>query len=126
MTRSLPIAFCLLLCMATVLASGAHAKTAAKTCTVPSSEAVGGSISGRLTASDVAPAEAGFATCRWGNKVMARTAKLRVERDRRVRGFYCRPSINPYYINIVHYICTFRGADTATFIRLTFEVTYRG
>ncbi len=27
--------------------------------------------------------------------------------------------------NTVSYICTFRGADTATFIKLKFQVTYK-
>ena len=27
--------------------------------------------------------------------------------------------------DIVRYICTFRGADTATFVKLTFEVQYK-
>ncbi len=126
MHRSPLIAFCVLLCVALAFAPGAAAKTAPKTCVVASSEAVGGSISGELTASNVDPVQAPFATCKWAKKVMARTAKLGVEEPRPVRSFFCRPSVNPYYVNIVHYICAFRGADTATFIKLTFEVKYKG
>jgi hypothetical protein len=126
MPRSSLTAFCTLLCTALAFAPGAAAKTAPTTCTIASPEAVGGSISGKLTASNVDPVQAPFATCKWAKKVMTRTAKLGVEEPRPVRSFFCRPSVNPYYVNIVHYICTFRGADTATFIKLTFEVKYKG
>jgi hypothetical protein len=126
MPRSPLIAFCALLCTMLAFAPGSTAKAAPAICTVASSEAVGGSITGKLTSSNVDPAQAGFATCRWAKKVMARTARLGVGLPRPVRSFFCRPHVNPYYVNIVYYICSFRGADTATFIKLTFEVEYKG
>lgn len=42
-----------------------------------------------------------------------------------MRSFYCRPTVSSKDTSTVSYVCTFKGADTATFIKLTFKVTYR-
>ena len=125
MTRSVPIALCAILCAALAFVPSAAAKTPAKTCTAASPQVVGGSVTGKLTSSNVDPVQAGFATCRWAKKVMVRATELGVEEPRPVRSFYCRPKVDAYDPNTVGYTCTFRGADTATFIKLTFKVTYK-
>jgi hypothetical protein len=125
MSRSALLALCAGLCAALALAPGAAAKTAPKTCTTTSPEVVGGSVTGTLTSSNVDPVQARFATCGHAKKVMARATELGVEEPRPVRSFYCRPTVSPKDMNTVSYICTFRGADTPTFIKLTFKVTYK-
>ena len=42
-----------------------------------------------------------------------------------VAGFYCRPTVFATEPDFVSYICTFKGADTATFVKLTFAVQYK-
>lgn len=134
MHRSPLIAFCGLLFVALTLAPTAFAHedhdhqtpaNSAQTCTAVSPQVVGGSVSGKLTSSNVDPVQARFATCAWAKKVMKRATELGVEEPRPVRSFYCRPTVNAYDPNSVRYICTFRGADTATFVKLTFQVTYK-
>jgi hypothetical protein len=71
------------------------------------------------------PTEGAFATCAQAKKVMVRATELGVEEPRPVRSFYCRPTVSAKDMNTVSYICTFKGADTATFIKLTFKVTYK-
>lgn len=125
MSRSSLITLCAVLCAALAFAPGAAAKTPAKNCTAVSPQVIGGSVTGTLTSSNVDPVQARFATCAWAKKVMKRATELGVEEPRPVRSFYCRPTVNAYDPNSVRYICTFRGADTATFIKLVFAVTYK-
>jgi hypothetical protein len=134
MHRSPLIVLCALLFAAltlvpTALAHEGHDHQAsgnpAQTCTAASPQVVGGSVSGRLTSSNVDPVQARFATCNWAKKVIKRATELGVEEPRPVRSFFCRPTVNAYNSSKVSYICTFRGADTATFIKLTFQVTYK-
>lgn len=125
MSRSSLFALCAVLCAALAFAPGAAAKTPAKSCTAASPQVVGGSVTGKLTSSNVDPVQARFATCAWAKNVMKRATELGVEEPRPVRSFFCRPTVNAYDPNTVSYVCTFRGADTATFIKLTFQVTYK-
>jgi len=125
MPRSPLIALCALLCTALAFAPGAAAKTPAKTCTATSPQVVGGTVTGTLISSNVDPVQARFATCKQAKQVMVRATELGVEEPRPVRSFYCRPTVNAYDVSTVSYICTFKGADTATFIKLTFKVTYK-
>jgi hypothetical protein len=130
MHRSPLIAFCALLFAALTLVPAAfahdgHHHQTPETCVVASPDVVGGSVGGRLTSSNVDPVQARFATCGWAMKVMKRATELGVEEPRPVRSFYCRPTVSSGNPNKVSYICTFRGADTATFIKLAFQVTYK-
>ncbi len=125
MSRSTLLALCAGICALLVLAPAAGAKTAPKTCTTASPEVVGGTVTGTLTSSNVDPVQARFATCAQAKKVMLRATELGVEEPRPVRSFYCRPTVSSKDTSTVSYVCTFKGADTATFIKLTFGVTYR-
>jgi hypothetical protein len=107
------------------LAPGAAAMAPAQACTTTSPAVVGGKVEGKLTSSNVDPVQARFATCKQAKKVMRKATELGVEEPRPVAAFYCRPTVNAVYPNTVSYICTFRGADTATFIKLTFKVRYK-
>lgn len=125
MHRSSPFALVAVLVAALALAPGAVAKVAPKSCTAMSSAVVGGEVVGKLTSSNVDPVQARFATCAQAKKVMKRTTELGVEEPRPVAAFYCRPTVSSESTQVVSYVCTFKGADTATFIKLTFKVTYK-
>lgn len=125
MSRMSLISLGALACAALAFAPGAAAKTAPQACTTSSPAVVGNTVSGKLTSSNVDPAQARFATCKQAKKVMARVTELGVEEPKAVAAFHCRPTVSSSDSNMVSYVCTFKGADTATFIKLTFKVTYK-
>ena len=104
--------------------AGAGAKTPPKTCTASSPNVIGHKITGTLTSSNVDPVQARFATCAQAKKVMVKTTELRVEEPRATKAFYCVPTVKSTEPDVVAYKCTFKGADTATFIKLLFQVKY--
>jgi len=104
--------------------AGASAMTPAKTCTTTSPNVIGKTVRGTLTSSNVDPSQARFATCAQAKKVMAKTTELRIEEPRSTKAFYCVPTVKSTDPDVVAYKCTFKGADTATFIKLTFQVKY--
>jgi hypothetical protein len=124
MRRNFAIAAALALCALLVPAAGASAKAPARTCTASSPNVIGQTITGTLTSSDVDPSQARFATCSQAKKVMVKTTELRVEEPRSTKAFYCVPTVKSTAPDVVAYKCTFKGADTATFIKLTFQVKY--
>ena len=107
-----------------VLAAAAAAKTPAQTCTASSPNVVGHQIKGTLISSNVDPSQARFATCAQAKKVMVKTTELRIEMPRATKAFYCVPTVKSVEPDVVAYKCTFKGADTATFIKLLFQVKY--
>lgn len=111
-------------CAMLAIAPGASAKTAPKTCTASSPNVVGNPIKGTLTSSNVDPSQARFATCAHAKEVIKKTTELRVEEPRSTKAFYCVPTVKSTGPDVVAYKCTFKGADTATFIKLTFQVKY--
>lgn len=131
MSRSPLIAFCALLGAALALASAAAAMPTEdlptkKTCTATSPQVVGGKVTAKLTASDVDPSQARFATCGQAKRTMEKVTEIGLEQPRGdVGGFYCRPTVFETEPDFVRYVCTFKGADTATFVKLTFAVQYK-
>lgn len=131
MTRSPLIVLCTCLCAALALASAAVAMPtenlpAEKTCTTTSPKVVGGKVTAKLTASNVDPSQARFATCGQAQRVMKKVTEIGLEQPRGdIGGFYCRPAVFSTEPDFVRYICTFKGADTATFVKLTFAVQYK-
>ena len=106
-------------------AAGAVAKPSpAKTCTTTSPNVIGKTVKGTLTSSNVDPSQARFATCAQAKQVMVKTTELRIEMPRSTKAFYCVPTVKSTEPDVVAYKCTFKGADTATFIKLTFQVKY--
>ncbi len=85
---------------------------------------IGDKITGTLTSSNVDPSQARFATCAQAKQVMVKTTELRVEEPRATKAFYCVPTVKSTAPDVVAYKCTFKGADTATYIKLIFQVTY--
>lgn len=106
-------------------AAGAGAKMSpAQTCTTTSPNVVGKTVRGMLTSSNVDLSQKRFATCAHAKEVMAKTTELRIEEPRSTKAFYCVPTVKSTAPDVVAYRCTFKGADTATFIKLTFQVKY--
>ena len=124
MRRTFLILSAVAACAMLSLAASAGAKTPAQTCTASSSNVIGKTIKGTLTSSNVDPSQARFATCAQAKQVMVKTTELRVEEPRATKAFYCVPTVKSTGPDVVAYKCTFKGADTATFIKLTFQVTY--
>jgi hypothetical protein len=124
MRRTFLIASAVAACATLAFAAGASAKTAPKTCTASSPNVIGQQIKGTLTSSNVAPSQARFATCAQAKQVMVKTTELRIEKPRATKAFYCVPTVKSTAPDVVSYKCTFRGADTATFIKLVFQVKY--
>jgi hypothetical protein len=111
-------------CAMLSLAASASAKTPAQTCTASSPNVIGKTVKGTLTSSNVDPSQARFATCAQAKQVILKTTELRIEEPRATKAFYCVPTVKSTAPDVVAYKCTFKGADTATFIKLTFQVTY--
>ena len=124
MRRIVPIALSVAACAMLALASTAAAKTPAQTCTANSPNVIGQKITGTLTSSNVDPSQARFATCAQAKQVMVKTTELQVEEPRATKAFYCVPTVKSTAPDVVAYKCTFKGADTATFIKLLFQVKY--
>lgn len=126
MPRSPLLVLCALACAALTFVPVASAAPAASKCAAASSDVVGGKIHGKLSSSNVDPLQARFATCGHAKKVMKKVAELGLEQPRgNVSGFYCRPTVFATEPDFVSYVCTFKGADTATFVKLTFAIQYK-
>jgi hypothetical protein len=124
MRRTSLIVASALACTAFALGGSAVAKTPAKTCTSSSKNVIGKTVTGRLTSSNVNAVQANFATCGHAKTVMNRITGLRVEEPKSVAAFYCLPTVLSTGPDVVKYSCTFKGADTPMFVKLTFKVTY--
>lgn len=126
MPRSPLLVLCALVCAALAFAPAAGAAPAKSKCATASPDVVGGKIHGKLSSSNVDPVQAQFATCGHAKRVMKKVADLGLEKPRGdVSGFYCRPTVFATEPDFVSYVCTFKGADTATFVKLTFAVQYK-
>jgi hypothetical protein len=123
MRRTLSL-FAVVACALFVIAGAASAATPAKTCTATSPNVVGHTVKGTLTSSNVDPSQARFATCAQAKQVILKTTELRIEMPRSTKAFYCVPTVKSTDPDVVAYKCTFKGADTATFIKLVFQVKY--
>lgn len=94
-------------------------------CTTTSSSAVvGNKVTARVTGRNVDPSQMEFAECKVVKKVLRTVIKRVVESPMVVEGFRITPSITSEAPLTIKYKGLFRGADTATEIRLAFKVTY--
>src|SRR5215813_13761233 len=109
---------------ALLVAPGAPAKSAPKTCVTSSKNVVGKTVEGMLVASNVNKVQAQYATCGQAKKAMNKLLSLRIEEPKSVAGYYCTPTVRSTEPDVVSYRCLFRGADTPMFVKLTFKVTY--
>ncbi len=124
MHRTFLIASSLAVLASLAMATGASASSKPQTCTASSPNVVGHKITGTLTSSNVDPSQARFATCARAKKAMVKTTELRVEEPRITAAFRCTPTVKSTSPDVVAYRCVFKGADTATFIKLLFQVKY--
>lgn len=95
-----------------------------RTCATKSKNVTTKNVKGRVVATDVARSQARFARCRIARKVMNKMLGLRIEKPKAFEGFRCTPTVVRVEPDVVRYRCVFKGADTATFIRLTFTARY--
>lgn len=126
MSRLSLVALCAVACAALAFAPTAVAAPQETTCVAGSPDVVGGKVTAKMISSNVDPLQARFATCAQAKRVMKRVTELGLEQPRGdVGGFFCRPTVFSTEPDFVRYICTFKGADTATFVKLTFAVQYK-
>ncbi len=98
-------------------------------CTTNSKNVIGIKVTIRVAGKNVAPTQMEFAECKIVKKVANKMLSLRIEKPKIWEGFRCTPTVytkgqGTEEAQEVKYSCLFRGADTATEIRLTFKVTY--
>ena len=98
-------------------------------CTTNSKNVIGNKVTIRVAGKNVDPTQMEFAECKIVKKVANKMLSLRIEKPKVFEGFRCTPTVytkgqGTEEAQIVKYSCLFRGADTATEIRLTFKVTY--
>jgi hypothetical protein len=95
------------------------------TCNVGGLENVqGGQATVTVTGSDVDPSQADQATCAEARTVARQATAGAAEMPVNADGFQCDPSVQSTGPDVVDWECTFRGADTATDITMSFQVTY--
>lgn len=122
--RRIPLLVAAVAALALIVAPGASAKNAPKTCATSSKNVVGKMVKGTLVASNVNKIQAQYATCAQAKKAMNKLLSLRIEEPKSVAGYYCTPTVHSTEPDVVSYKCLFRGADTPMFVKLTFKVTY--
>lgn len=95
-----------------------------RTCTTTSKNVITKNVQGKVLGEFVDPSQAKYAKCPTVKKVMNRMLSYRYEEPKVFEGFRCTPTVTQTEPDIVNYRCVFKGADTATFIRLTFTARY--
>jgi hypothetical protein len=104
--------------------SASAAAMPSTTCTTTSKNVTTKNVKGFITATNVDPSQASFATCKTARKVMNKMLSLRIEEPKVYEGFRCTPNVIQTEPDVVMYKCVFKGADTATFIKLIFTARY--
>ena len=98
-------------------------------CNTTSKNVVGKKVTITVAGKNVDPSQMEFAECKIVKKVANKMLSLRIEKPKVFEGFRCTPTVltggeGTVEPQKVRYNCLFRGADTATEIRLKFTVTY--
>ena len=98
-------------------------------CTTSSKNVIGRKVTIVVAGKNVAQSQMRFAECKIVNKVANKLLSLRIEKPKVTEGYRCTPTVltggeGTMEPQKVRYNCLFRGADTATEIRLKFTVTY--
>ena len=105
-------------------ASASEIPTLERTCTTTSKNVITDNVKGKVYGTNVDPLQASYAKCPTVKKVMNKMLSLRIEETKVFEGFRCTPTVVQTEPDVVNYRCVFKGADTATFIRLTFTAKY--
>lgn len=98
-------------------------------CNTNSKNVIGKKVTITVAGKNVAASQMEFAECKTVKKVADKMLSLRIEKPKVFEGFRCTPTVltggeGTVEPQKVRYNCLFRGADTATEIRLKFTVTY--
>ncbi len=93
-------------------------------CTTNSNFVAGHKVTTTITGKNVAQSQMKYAECKAVNKVVKAVIKKEVEKPTAIEGFRITPSITSETPLTIKYKGLFRGADTATEIRLKFKITY--
>jgi hypothetical protein len=98
-------------------------------CNTTSRNVVGNKVMITVAGKNVAQSQMRFAECKIVKKVANKMLSLRIEKPKAFEGYRCTPTVltggeGTVEPQKVRYNCLFRGADTATEIRLRFMVTY--
>jgi hypothetical protein len=98
-------------------------------CNTTSKNVIGKKVTITVAGKNVDPSQMEFAECKIVKKVANKMLSLRIEKPKVFEGFRCTPTVltggeGTVEPQKVRYNCLFRGADTATEIRLKFTVTY--
>jgi hypothetical protein len=104
--------------------AAASALPTTKTCTTTSKNVTTKNVKGTVTGTNVDPSQASYANCPTVKKVMNKMLSLRIEEPKVFEGFRCTPTVVQTAPDVVNYRCVFKGADTATLIRITFTAKY--
>lgn len=99
------------------------------TCGTTSKNVIGKKVTISVAGKNVAKSQKRFAECPIVKKVANKMLSLRIEKPKVFEGYRCTPTVltggeGTVEPQKVSYDCLFRGADTATEIRLKFMVTY--
>jgi hypothetical protein len=93
-------------------------------CSITNNHVAGRKLTTTVTGKNVAPSQMKYAECKIVNKVLNTVVKREVEKPQAIEGFRITPSITSETPLTIKYTGLFRGADTATEIRLKFKLTY--
>jgi phosphoglycerol transferase MdoB-like AlkP superfamily enzyme len=98
-------------------------------CNTTSKNVIGKKVTVNVAGKNIAQSQEKFAECKIVNKVANKMLSLRIEKPKVFEGYRCTPTVltggeGTVEPQKVKYNCLFRGADTATEIRLKFQVTY--
>lgn len=98
-------------------------------CVTTSNNTVPKKITATVAGKNVAQSQMKYANCGIVRKVVKGITNLRIEKPKAIEGYRCTPTVltggeGTVEPQKVVYNCLFRGADTATEIRLKFKVTY--
>jgi hypothetical protein len=94
------------------------------TCSTTSKNVTTKNVKITVAGKNVAESQMKFAECPTVKKVANKMLSLRIEKPKVFEGFRCTPSVVRTEPDVVKYGCLFRGADTATEIRLKFTANY--
>ena len=93
-------------------------------CSITSNNVAGRRLTATVSGKNVAQSQMKYAECKILNKVLRTVVKREVESPMAIEGFRITPSIVSETPLTIKYSGLFRGADTATEIRLKFKITY--
>jgi hypothetical protein len=93
-------------------------------CSTSSNFVAGHKLTATVTGKNVDPSQMKYAECKIVKKVLNSVIKQEVEKPTAIEGFRITPSIVKEAPLVIKYTGLFRGADTATEIRLKFKIAY--